>query len=283
MSSQPYSLNVLTQQLTGLSGFEYITSGGQKSVYSAIHSHHGKVALKLLIPSSSAERFDREIASVNIIANGRVPQIYESGTLVDPYHGHLWLIEQWIEGISLKDKLANGPISNSLVLQIAFDILTVLVAAEANQIVHRDIKPDNILIAPEESNCWLVDFGIARLLGRTSLTVGVMPHTLGYAPLEQLNSLKSEIDTRSDLFSLGVTLYESIEGVNPYIDGANTVDEVIRRMGSINFPEILRQVDNKGDLKNLITAMTRQKKIHRISTAAEAHEWISEIVALGAI
>ena len=128
-----------------------------------------------------------------------------------------------------------------------------------------------------------MDFGIARLLGRTSLTVGVMPHTLGYASLEQLNSLKSEIDTRSDLFSLGVTLYESIEGVNPYIDGANTVDEVIRRMGSINFPEILRQVDNKGDLKNLITAMTRQKKIHRISTAAEAHEWISEIVALGAI
>lgn len=283
MPSQPYSLEVLTQQLTSLNGFQYVATGGQKTVYSANHHRHGQVALKLLTPSSSPERFDREIASVNAIANGRVPQVYESGMLIDPYHDHLWLIEQWVDGVSLKEKLAQGPISNSLILQIAFDILSVLVEAEAHKIVHRDIKPDNILITPDESSCWLVDFGIARHLGRTSLTAGFMPHTLGYAPLEQLNCLKSEIDTRSDLFSLGVTLYECIEGVNPYTHGVTSADEVIHRMNTVICPEISRQVDNKGDLKYLITSMTRQKRIHRISTAAEAYEWMREIFDLGAV
>ncbi|MDO9365707.1 MAG: serine/threonine-protein kinase [Methylotenera sp.] len=283
MSSQPYSLDVLTQQLTSLNGFEYVATGGQKTVYAANHQQHGRVALKLLIPSSSPERFDREIASVNAIGNGRVPQVYESGRLTEPYHDHLWLIEQWVDGVSLKDKLAQGPISNALILQIAFDMLAVLVEAEAHQIVHRDIKPDNILIAPDESICWLVDFGIARHLGRTSLTAGFMPHTLGYAPLEQLNCLKAEIDTRSDLFSLGVTLYECIEGVNPYTHGVTSADEVIHRMNTVICPEISRQVDNKDDLKDLITSMTRQKRIHRISTAAEAYEWMREIFDLGAV
>lgn len=283
MSSQPYSLDVLTQQLTSLNGFEYVATGGQKTVYAANHQEHGRVALKLLIPSSSPERFDREIASVNAIGNGRVPQVYESGRLIEPYHDHLWLIEQWVDGVSLKDKLAQGPISNALILQIAFDMLTVLVEAEAHQIVHRDIKPDNILIAPDESSCWLVDFGIARHLGRTSLTAGFMPHTLGYAPLEQLNCLKSEIDSRSDLFSLGVTLYECIEGVNPYTSGVTSVDEVIHRMNTVICPEISRLVDNKGDLKNLITSMTRQKRMHRISTAAEAYGWMREIFDMGAV
>jgi serine/threonine-protein kinase len=110
-----------------------------------------------------------------------------------------------------------------------------------------------------------------------------MPHTLGYAPLEQLNCLKAEIDTRSDLFSLGVTLYECIEGVNPYTSGATSADEVIHRMDTVICPEVSRQVDNKGDLKDLITAMTRQKRMHRISTAAEAYEWMREINDLGAV
>ncbi len=93
MSSHPYNLDVLSQQLTSLNGFQYVATGGQKTVYAANHLQHGKVALKLLIPNSSSERFDREIASVNAIGNGRVPQVYESGKLADPYHDHLWLIE----------------------------------------------------------------------------------------------------------------------------------------------------------------------------------------------
>lgn len=283
MSSHSYNLDVLTQQLTNLNGFQYIATGGQKTVYVANHNQHGRVALKILLPNSSPGRFDREIASVNAIKNGRVPQVYESGRLADPYHDHLWLIEQWVDGVSLRDRLAQGVISNKLILQIAFDILNVLVEAETLKIVHRDINPNNILIATDESCCWLVDFGIARHLDLTSLTAGLMPHTLGYAPLEQLNCLKSDIDARTDLFSLGVTLYECVEGINPYTNGVNSAEEVIHRMSTIICPDVSRQVDNKGDLKNLISAMTRHKRTQRIATAADACQWIHEIYDLGAV
>ncbi len=80
-----------------------------------------------------------------------------------------------------------------------------------------------------------------------------------------------------------MTLYECIQGVNPYTSGVTSVDEVIHRMNTVICPEISRLVDNKGDLKNLITSMTRQKRMHRISTAAEAYGWMREIFDMGAV
>lgn len=281
MSHTPYALEFLAQHYPNLSNITYITSGGQKAVYAAMHQAFGKIALKILTPGASNERFEREIAAVQAIPEQHIPVIYEHGQLAPPHSDHLWLIEQWIDGISLRERLNSGPLSNSLILKIGLDVLEVLAMAERNQIVHRDIKPENILIANDESEAWLIDFGIARHLDRTTLTAAFMPYTLSYAPIEQLHAHKHEIDSRSDLFSLGVTLYECIEGMNPFIDGATTNQEVFERMLSMTVPDISRRVDARGECKELIAAMTRMQRNHRIGSAAEALEWMKEIAIEG--
>lgn len=282
MSNTPYAFDFLAQHFPHLNEITYITSGGQKAVYAAQHQTYGKVALKILTPGASIERFEREIAAVQTLPGEHIPAIHEHGQLAPPHSDHLWLTEQWIDGISLREKLQSGPLSNALILKIGLDILEVLATAEANQIVHRDIKPENILIAQDESLAWLIDFGIARHLDRTTVTVAYMPYTLSYAPIEQLNSHKHEIDSRSDLFSLGVTLYECAEGVNPFIDGTTSMHEIFDRMMTMAVPEIMRQVDAKGDFKELVAAMTRMQRNHRIGSATEALEWIKEIATAGA-
>lgn len=282
MPQSPYTPEFLAQQFPHLSHFTYIASGGQKAVYAVHHQHLGKIALKILTPGASTERFDREVAAVRQLPGNHVPAVFEYGQLPAPHQNHLWLTEQWIDGVSLRDKLQSGPLSNSLILQISFDVLGVLVAAESQKIVHRDIKPDNILIAPDETKSWLIDFGIARHLDKTSLTAAFMPHTIGYAPLEQLNAHKHEIDSRSDIFSLGVTIFECVEGLNPYVAGAANSAEVVRRMENMILPDLSRQVDAKGQLQDLVAAMTRPQRNHRIGSAADAYEWMKEIMDAGA-
>lgn len=285
MSQQPspYPLDVLAQQFPDLQNISYITSGGQKAVYAADHQHHGKIALKILAPGADAERFVREVAAVQSLPSQYVPQVHAHGQLADPHPQHHWLYEEWIEGITLRDKLKAGPVSNALALKIGLDVLMVLADAEQHHIVHRDIKPENIIISHDESRVWLIDFGIARHLDRTSLTAHFMPCSIGYSPIEQMDAHRHEIDSRSDLFSLGVTLYECVEGSNPFIQGATSNQEVYDRISKVPLPKLSRQVDVGGQLDGFISTMTQTQRNHRVGSAAEALAWMTEITVGGAV
>jgi serine/threonine protein kinase len=281
MPHSPFDSEFLAQQLPDLTSITYITSGGQKSVYSAHHRTLGKVALKILTPGASTERFEREIAAVQKIQIPHIPPIHRHGQLAPPHSDHLWLQEQWLDGINLRERLRTGPLSNQLILTIGLNVLEVLAMAETYKIVHRDIKPENILVAHNESRSWLIDFGIARHLDMTSLTADFMPCTLSYAPIEQLNGLRHEIDSRSDLFSLGVTLYECVVGVNPFLAGAASNQEIFDRMLTMPLPELPRDIDQHGQFKDLVSAMSQQHRNHRLESAADAYEWMKEIAAAG--
>jgi serine/threonine protein kinase len=106
------------------------------------------------------------------------------------------------------------------VLRLGLHVLEALERAETVQIVHRDVKPDNIM-CDGEGNFWLLDFGIARHLELSSLTPTASPFgkmTLGYAPPEQCRNVKGDIDSRADLFALGVTLHECATGRNGFFE-----------------------------------------------------------------
>lgn len=281
MSTWPHSEQFLQLCFPALKQFDFVAKGGQKAVYSAFHPDVGPVALKILFSTDTPERFQREISAIKSINVKQVPLVTGYGVMHAPYEGHLWMTEKWIPGVTLRERLRFGQLSNKLVLRIATDILTVLVEAERNLIVHRDIKPENIIISPDESTCSLIDFGIARHLDKTSLTGMFMPCTIGYAPVEQLDALKQQIDTRSDLFSLGVTLYECVEGVNPFIQNVTNVAEVIERIHNLKLPTISRKVDINNEFANLLESMTQTRRTHRIKNADEAMNWLAEINVVG--
>ena len=142
--------------------------------------------------------------------------------------------------------------------------------------MHRDIKPVNIIV-DTSGDAWLLDFGIARHLGMLSVTstsAFMGPHTPGYAPPEQFTNSKREIDTRADLFALGVVLYECIEGSNPFIDGATGAAEVLTRVASTDLPRVTVRPGVSPAFADLVQSMTRRPLSQRPTSARDALDWL---------
>jgi serine/threonine-protein kinase len=171
------------------------------------------------------------------------------------------------------------------VLRLGLHTLETLVAAEEKAIVHRDVKPDNIIRDPR-GDFWLIDFGLARHLSLESLTAtaNVFGHaTWGYAPPEQCRNFKQEIDARADLFALGVTLYECSTGTNPFRSGASSVLEVLHRVENDMLPRLSLDLSSADEFADFVTTLTQKRRDHRPRTAKEAFGWMQEICEAEAV
>jgi serine/threonine-protein kinase len=276
----PYDVVALAALLPELTGIQFFTAGGQKSVYRATDPIHGPVALKILAHGANPERAIREVQAVQHIQVPQVPRIFATGTIAIAGGNCIWFTEPWLPGQSLRAHLQAHTVTDALTTIIARDVLLALLAAEREHIVHRDVKPENIMVDSACAGCMLVDFGIARHLMKDSLTLTEMPWaacTPGYAPQEQFENLKSEIDSRADLFALGVTLYECIDGNNPFLNGAADATEVLRRVKATALPNVSRHLDQAGEFTQLVSAMTRSRRNHRVRSAAAAKAWFDSI------
>ncbi|HYP29373.1 MAG TPA: serine/threonine-protein kinase [Blastocatellia bacterium] len=279
------NLDWLAQVFPTISSLQPIGRGGQKIVFSGNHNRDGKVVLKLFHIFVDPERAIREVQAVQDIGSARVPKILEVGTTNAPFGDVMWVREQYVPGEDLRNILSRGKLKRNAILLLALQVLEVLAAAEKAGITHRDVKPENIRV-DQNGNCWLLDFGIARHLRKESLTATADTFGLGtpgYAPPEQFRNRKPDIDARSDLFALGVTLYECAEGNNPFISEARDVGEVLRRVETVPLPPISRNIEETGAFRDLVLAMTRTKLDHRLPTAAEGYLWIKEICSKEAL
>jgi serine/threonine-protein kinase len=270
----------LAAQIPALSNITPVAVGGQKFVYQAVHSTHGPVALKVFGDFADPQRTRREIDAVRSIACAHVPTIHETGVITGGPKPYIWLVEEWLTGDTLRARLGRGPQSDAVVSLVARDVLFVLSGAERQHIVHRDVKPENIMLAADDSKCWLLDFGIARHLDLTTLTAagaGFGPLSPGYAPPEQIQNYKDKLDARADLFALGVTLFECLTGVNPYADGTVDPGERMRRTLASDLPRSPREIDAGGQFSDLVKAMSWRRRSLRPRTAAKAYEWLRSI------
>lgn len=253
--------------------------GSHKQVFSATHPTHGDVVLKVLAQAHDPESIRREILAVNQVDHNRVPPIFDVGQLNVPNLGNcVWFIEKRIRGRTLRQMIATGPLSSRQLLTLGLHVLEALVSAERAKIVHRDVKPDNI-ICDENDHFWLLDFGIARHLGLDSLTATGLSFgkcTLGYAPPEQMRNVKADIDSRADLFALGVTLYESATATNPFRERA-TEREMIQRIEGIPLPPLQCSFSTATEFAGLVVALTQKRRHHRPESAMEALVWMQEI------
>lgn len=272
----PIDPDWLNAQFPELTNIRPLDAGGQKSVFTSDHPTDCKNVLKIFHPGADADRALREIAAVAAILSPRVPRILANGIKDSPTGEVIWFREEYVDGQTLRQKLQAGPLLDTEILRIGFHVLEALKEAEICRIVHRDIKPENIMVV-DDGSAFVLDFGLARHLDQVSLTptaaLGGLG-TVGYAPPEQFRNLKPDQDSRTDLFAVGVSLFECVEGVNPFREGARDVGEILHRVEATLLPPISRQIGNSNEFSDLVLAMTRPKLSHRPASIDEAYDWI---------
>ena len=205
------------------------------------------VALKLLSPRLVADetyrlRLLREAHAVASLKHPNVAALYEA----DQFQDQPYIAMEYVEGESVADLLVIGPFPVSRAVRIAAEVASALAAAHAAGIVHRDIKPSNILIQPW-GGVKVMDFGLAKFEEiegdpdaddtgqlRNLTARGTILGTVNYMCPEQANG--DEVDSRADIFSLGVLLYEMLSGRAPFL-GSHTL-AVIRSIREVDPPEI---------------------------------------------
>ena len=259
-----------------LSNLDQIQGGGQKEVFIADHPNLGKVIFKKIYPKDdSIERSKREVLAVSLLNSNNIPKIYyHNCNETDP--NPLWIIEEFVSGENLRKAIhGDKQFSLNVICEFLDVMLDITILSEQNKLVHRDIKPDNIML-DETGKFWLLDFGISRHLDLESITDSNSPFgvfTLGYASSEQFRNLKKEIDIRSDLFSIGVVAYEMIQGENFYVkDSNNDVFKIIKKLENSSLPTLRISGDSQFQLSAFIRLLGDHRRYRRPRNAVEAKE-----------
>jgi hypothetical protein len=216
--------------------------GGMASVYLAREEGLGRlVAVKVIDEKLDGDpgflrRFEREARTAASLTHPNIVPTYRYGRTAD---GRPFLSMAFLDGGSLRDRLRKrGPLPVDEALAVTRQVASALALAHGRNVIHRDLKPDNILF--QGDTAYLSDFGIAKLTDATALTgTGMNPGTVRYFSPEQAKELP--LDARSDIYSLGVVLYEALTGALP-ID-AGTVPTLMMRIAfeaPARLPEALR-------------------------------------------
>jgi TolB-like protein/Tfp pilus assembly protein PilF/predicted Ser/Thr protein kinase len=195
---------------------EKLGEGGMGVVYKAEDVRLGRtVALKFLPPEltrdqQAKERFIREARSASALDHANICTIYE----INEADGQTFIAMAYVEGESLQDRILDRPLDLDETLRIAIQIARGLGEAHEKGIIHRDIKPANIMITAK-GQVKIMDFGLAKLIGTREITEKeATPGTIAYMSPEQTRGEK--VDHRTDIWSLGVVLYEMLTGRRPF-------------------------------------------------------------------
>jgi serine/threonine protein kinase/tetratricopeptide (TPR) repeat protein len=190
--------------------------GGMGIVYEAQDTKLDRtVALKFLPPElmrdeDSKTRFIHEAKAAAALSHPNICTIFE----IDEAEGQTFIAMECVEGMSLKERIAGGPLALEQAIDVASQILQGLQKAHEKGIVHRDIKPGNIMLTAD-GRAKIMDFGLAKLSGATKVTkTGTTVGTAAYMSPEQARG--DEIDRRSDIWSVGVMLHEMLTGQVPF-------------------------------------------------------------------
>jgi TolB-like protein/pimeloyl-ACP methyl ester carboxylesterase/Tfp pilus assembly protein PilF/predicted Ser/Thr protein kinase len=196
---------------------EKLGEGGMGVVYKAEDTKLERtIALKFLSPQALGTeeekiRFVREAKAAAALDHSSICHTYE----IDEVEGQAFIAMAYVDGESLDKRIASGPLDHNDAMDIAIQLAGGLRHAHRRGIVHRDIKPQNIILT-EEGQAKILDFGLAKLTGKTRLTkTATIMGTVSYMSPEQAHG-EAAIDHRTDIWSLGVVMYEMLAGKQPF-------------------------------------------------------------------
>jgi serine/threonine protein kinase/Tol biopolymer transport system component len=287
-----------------------LATGGMGEVYLAQDSRLGrKVALKLLPPDFARDqhrvrRFAQEARAASALSHPNVCVIHEVGKTSDGRH---FIAMEYIDGITLRERIAHGPLSLNLTLAMAEQIAAALSAAHIAGVIHRDIKPENIMLR-KDGYVKVLDFGLAKLnesqpnppdlneaptMAHFHTEPGTQMGTVRYMSPEHLR--ERPVDERADIWSFGVVLYEMVTGSTPFEarSRAEIIALILKRQPpelsfSENVPREFQQIVAKALSKDrgqryasVDDLATDLKKLRRQIEGETTSEPLAEPIAVG--
>ncbi|HEY5159663.1 MAG TPA: Stk1 family PASTA domain-containing Ser/Thr kinase [Gaiellaceae bacterium] len=251
-------------------------SGGMATVYLAEDQELGRrIAIKILNARHASdkqfvERFRREASSAAGLSHPNIVQIYDRGNAEGTYY----IAMEVIEGRSLKELVVQrGPSPIPVAINYTRQILAALRFAHRNGVVHRDIKPHNVLV-DDEGRVKVTDFGIARAGASEMTEVGSIIGTAQYLSPEQARG--APVDDRSDLYSVGVLLYELLTGEAPY-NGDTPVEIAMKHLSAVPEPPSAKRPEISPELDSVVLRALAKNPDDRYQSAAEMDADLSAI------
>jgi serine/threonine protein kinase len=239
-----------------------------------------KVALKLLSTYLSSDgerlhRFEQEARAASTLSHANVCVVHEVG---EAKGGRHYIVMEYVEGVTLRERMSDARMKMSEVLDTAVQVASALTAAHKAGIVHRDIKPENVIVRPD-GDLKVLDFGLAKLTespafmtdseAATRVQVrtnpGMVMGTVQYMSPEQARG--QDVDARTDIWSLGVMLYEMLTGRVPF--EGETPSHVIVSLIENEPPPVARYSEVPAELERIVTKALRKKREGRYQTASD--------------
>ena len=267
--------------ITKIGRYEVIAEigrGGMATVYEAQDPvFNRKVAIKmlpaeLLHDPSFRTRFEREAKTIAALEHAAIVPVYDFGE----HEGQPYFVMRLMSGKSLADRMAQGALSLTEIVHIVSRVATALDEAHSKDIVHRDLKPGNILF-DQHGEPFLADFGISKLSqGATTLTGNAIVGTPAYMSPEQGQG-EQDIDGRSDIYSLGIIVYEMLTGRVPF-EADTPMGQVLKHITE-NPPSILEINKNVPPaVVDVVERAMAKRKFSRYDTAGQMSKALADAV-----
>ncbi len=264
-----------------------IGRGGMGRVYRALDTHLGRIVALKKLPlevTHDAElrrRLAREARAASALSHPGVATVYEFVEQPD----ESFIVFEYVEGLTLRERLSQRRFTTEEVLDIGLQLADALATAHDRGIVHRDLKPENIMLTPgpeRPGRTKILDFGLAKLrrpvtpaalagagaeeTGTVTTAAGLLVGTINYMSPEQLEG--EPVDARSDLYALGLVLYELATGVNPFV-GATATSTIAKILKDEPAPVHQRNPVAPAELDRILRKCLRKRPEERYQSARE--------------
>ena len=271
------SSNPLRIDIEGFQVLSVLGKGGFATVYRAVHTlDNTQVALKVLHPMNDAEHslkaeFFNEVRSAAVLNHSRITTVYDFGetTSADAQGSIRWLVMELVEGGTLKD--LKGGLAWTELQPIVLDILSGLAHAHARRLIHRDIKPQNILVDATTNRIKITDFGLVRSLStdgdHDTVHSDFVQGTPSYMAPEQILNESVSMGPWTDLYALGCLVWEMVCGKPPY---QGTRDDIFRQHLRGIHPVFKPKFDVPSYLESWLKRLIQRSPNQRYQNAAQA-------------